>query len=211
MINIKTNWRGISLEAPTKKHIDFIKSNIRKLKKENNIVINPLYFSKIRLGKTDKKSYGEFYSASRMIKLDPFKDWTDVGTSFSSIIVHEYIHAIDLHYEYVISRLFFEEYIKALNLVCQISGNEELKVFKHDLITKKEVQFLNYAPISCSALSQGKYNDILFDYGYGYDYCLTNPEEFAAVTMEIFCENPESLNFELQLLCNHVKQFFLIN
>ncbi len=208
---IKTKWQGIFIEAPTEKHLSFLKKILRKVQKEKGILIKSDYLNKIRLARTKKNIAGLFYPASRMIKLDSFKSYAKSETEGTTLLIHEYIHAIDSHYDYLISRLFFKEYTKALDLIRKISKNKNLRIINHRIpgYQTKKLNFLSYAPASSRDLAKGEYNEILFDHGYAYDYCLTNPEEFAAVTMEIFLESPEMLNKELQGICQIVKKTFL--
>lgn len=195
------------MTAPSITEMIFLKRQLEKVQRDVGIILSSFWLKGIRSGKTSHDTQGLFYPVSKSIKIDASK----IGSSFEAklLLIHEYVHAVDHGNNYEISKIFLPEYIRALQILYKETKNKDFK-----LKTKKKVDysnpdsFLSILPKNPHRIIKGVYNEFLIDHGYGYDYCLSNPEEFAAVTLEIFFTRPELLNDKLISICENVKERF---
>jgi hypothetical protein len=209
MKNIRSTYKGIILEAPSQYKLNILRKNIKKVEKQHNFLINSKYINNIKFAKTSQDCIGIYYNCSKTIKIDFDKGncIKNIYYWFHRVFIHEYIHAIDYSNDFIISKTLFDHYLKSLKLVYKETNNRDFKFKrKKNVDYLKYNRFLNVCPNDFPYPPTGELNPILYKKGYGYDYCLSNPIEFAAVTMEIYFTNPSRLNQELFDLCTEIKE-----
>jgi hypothetical protein len=211
MATTRTKWNDLLLEGSSTNRINILKKTIRKVQKQHGFVINPEWVKKIRAAKAGKDTTGVFYYNTKTIVIDTDVNWSAKNFYhwFHMVFTHETVHAVDFAYDFQISKIFFPYYLKALKLVYKQTKKEEFKMkLEKDVDYLKYNRFMKFFPADHDA--DGELNPILYKEGYGYDYCLTDAAEFAAVTMELFFANPSRLNDELFALCQEIKERFFL-